>query len=202
MKSYTNTTLGFSLNISVPSDASEFDQLAGRVGACVEEANANIIYRGWNAAFREAFADALIKSTGIKRRLDEKAMAKASKRKDGSTPEIFESAGSYFEFVKATEGKETVAYQDLAIEVAKSIAFDPKPAQRTGRVSKELIAAAESIIAKGADALEKVIGRLNERNGLNLTLSDDLTIDVEELARAIGVEQARKLAEMQAELCD
>lgn len=46
-------TLGIAIDRQVPSDAAEFDKLAGKVGACVDEAIANVTYRGDLAAIRE-----------------------------------------------------------------------------------------------------------------------------------------------------
>ena len=160
MKSYKNSTLGHDLNISVTETAEEFDILAGKVGACVEEAISNVIYRGWNATFRENFVDALEKQTGIARRLDDKAMAKATPRKsDGKIADIYESAGSYYAFVQAQTSTTPKDHQSLAEKVAASIAFDPKPSARTSKPGKELVAAADAIIAKGAETVAKVIAK-------------------------------------------
>lgn len=48
-------SLGYKLTKSVPATEAEFDKLAGRVGACVDEANKNIIYRAVLADFRPGF---------------------------------------------------------------------------------------------------------------------------------------------------
>jgi hypothetical protein len=53
MKQEKYSSLSLDVLVNVPADAAEFDTLAERIGACVDEANSNIVYRGVLAEVRD-----------------------------------------------------------------------------------------------------------------------------------------------------
>lgn len=53
MKTESFKTLGVPVALSVPSTVEEFDQLAKRAGACLDEAVSNVVYRGTFNELRE-----------------------------------------------------------------------------------------------------------------------------------------------------
>lgn len=55
MKVQEQKTLGLVAPIEVPTTVAEFDKLAKREGACLEEAVNNVIYRGVLAQLRDVF---------------------------------------------------------------------------------------------------------------------------------------------------
>lgn len=48
-------SLGYNLNVPVPESVEEFDRLAKEQGAALREANKNVIYRSFNAEWRNTF---------------------------------------------------------------------------------------------------------------------------------------------------
>lgn len=166
MKQAQNETLGFKLNVQVPDSVEEFDRLAGRQGAALDEATKNVMYRGWNADFRRKLIDSLEKQfTDIKRAV----VGKGPKRKkDGIEPDIFESEQKYLDRVIAG-GHPLVELQPMAEQVAAGIAFDPSAAERSTKVGKEYLELADGVIAKGNDAVETATTKLL---ALNPTFGD------------------------------
>lgn len=53
------SSLGLEINLNVPSTVEEFDQNAGKTGACLDEAINNVVYRGMLAEYREALLHGL-----------------------------------------------------------------------------------------------------------------------------------------------
>lgn len=105
MISKTINSLGYDLVIQVPETIHEYDTLAKKVGAALESAIMNVVYRGVNNKFRAAFALAVENNTGI-----ERATVTVMKA-DGSGPKLDDDGEPITKYAKEvdTEGK----YLDL-----------------------------------------------------------------------------------------
>jgi hypothetical protein len=166
MKTYMNKSLGQTVPVQVPSNAEEFDQLAGRTGACVDEANRNVIYRGWNHAFREAFCDALEQETGIEREGEDQG--EGDKKKFVYT----EKEQPYINRLLSTGAISEEAMQQIASTVGEGIKFDPSPSTRSKKAPKEIVALVDNAfiaIEDDGHALteEKFAGNLAQRLGID-----------------------------------
>jgi hypothetical protein len=197
MKTATNKTMGFDLNIEVPSSVEEYDKLAGRVGACLDDANQYNLFHSWNGEFRPKFVEAFEKQTGIKRQLNQEAIDKAPARKDGTKPEIFEQEAKYFKRALAELGEDISKYQSLAEAVARQVKFDPSEGTRSGgKVGKEYMSAAQQVFdaeESSPGAIEKVVTRLQELNNITIEIDfETIQPTLESLARAIKINEDRK----------
>lgn len=165
MQSVIVSTLGYKLNYDVPSSIEEFDRLAKRTNAALDEANKNVIYRSVLATFRDAFLhgldevkegdvvvspaiDGLEKLTGIERKT--KVTKPEVKDADGkiTQEEVTawdEKEEEYKSRVYATlcsEGKfpsieaATANYAPLAQQIIAAIAFDPSKTERVSGPKK------------------------------------------------------------------
>lgn len=139
-KVYTNTTLDCTFPVKVPSTADEFDQMAGRKGACVEEAIRNIIYRSVNHEFRAKLCAKLEEHTGIPRE------TKTTGEGDSAKTEYTETEKKYKARLILSGAVDQERCQIFANEIAKEIKFDPSPSKRRGGPTKEIQIAAESIL--------------------------------------------------------
>ena len=68
MKKVNVKVLGVELSFGHYESADEADKHAGRVGACVDEANSNLQYRGASAAARTIICAVVAAATGVKRK--------------------------------------------------------------------------------------------------------------------------------------
>lgn len=204
MKTVQNKSMGLVVNVEVPDSVEEYNQLAGRNDACLEDAIQYNLFHSFNSEFRNKFAEAVEKETGIARNLNEAAMAKSPERKDGKEKtKIYENPGSYIARVLAEKGVEASAFQDVGDRIARSIKFDPSEGTRSGsgKVGKEYLAAAETIINAGPDKLEGAIEKLESLNtGLTIERNSEGGVDVDTLARAIKINADRKQRETVNEL--
>src|SRR5437660_12881398 len=66
-KQYETNSLGYKLKFNGPSTVEEYDQAAGRVGACLEDAIDNTIYRSTLPEWQGSFAKKLTEITGTQR---------------------------------------------------------------------------------------------------------------------------------------
>lgn len=218
MKNRPISTLGFKdLSYDVPSDASEFDTLAGRVGACVDEANANVVYRGTLTDFRAAFLHGLhvgegegaidIKGveeiTGIERNREQLKDKEGKPREDKNGDPITkftETEDDYFNRVLSTlasqnsstvEG-ERAKFRDLAQQVLSSdpLAFDPKREERLPAGPKKVPAIYLKVAQKIVD------GGKAESSAAKLTAQLGYQVDqsVEAIGRAIAEVKRRERA--------
>lgn len=205
MKTIINTCLGFKLSVSVPSDTEEFDKLAGKPGAALDEANNNVLYRGWNAEFRQTFLEKMETETKVPWPVDKKKTEAGKARADGTKSEVLVSHGDYFDLLVA-KGFTVEQMTPIAVEVAKEIAFDPAASPRSGgKIGKEFLTAADQmLLPEFRDKLAGRIAKLESLNpGLKIALDDkgdeakgvapDATLPSRDtLAKAIKVNADRK----------
>jgi len=216
MKNKNYRPLGLTVALTVAESVDEFDRLAGKVGACLEEAVDNIVYRGGMADFRDTFlhGDAskniigVEEETGIEREFETRELK--SKNADGSanTTDVWtESEAVYFNRVKATLVKngtypsvEAVLahFQDLANQVAASITFDPAAAEPKTRAprkaSKENLAIAQKYIDLGK--ADKFAALLTSK------LGHPVLATLEALAAGVAEDLRNQEAKMRQSLLD
>lgn len=191
MKSATYDSLGCKVNFAVPESPEEFDKLAERVGACVEEANDNVAYRGVLADFRYALCEAIEGETSNARGVEPVIDAKTNKPKTGKdgqpVTKYTEKESEYVNRIVLVEKALTKErLQQIADDVSKTLVFDPKQQTRStgSKLAKVYSDAANEIIAKGG--AEKAAGRLAE------ILGRPVTPDANSLALAIKENEDRK----------
>jgi len=194
--------MGFELSLAVPETVEENDQLAKRVGATLESAVANVIYRAVLPEFRANFAEAVENNTGIAR-LTEEVLDKAgqTKKDDEGEPitRYTETEQKYFDRVTAilvSDGKfESVeaaaaSFYDLAKSVIGAITYNPAAAERTSsgpkKVAKQYLKLAQDW--SDSDKLEAAVAKLSEK--LGSTWKIEATVD--SVARAVAEDQRRK----------
>ena len=211
-------SLGFDLSYEVPSTVAEYDRLAKKVGAALESANLNVIYRSVFAKFRAAFLDAVVNNTGIERATE------AVKNKDGSAKtedEEIEEENDKGEMVKTTiktpvlkfvntekvdfelicaqlvqQGKyasteaAAASFKDLAQGTLEKIVFDPSETEKTPSGPKTIAKAYTKIAQKAADTgkLETLAAALGTKLGALWKV--EATVD--SVARAISEDQRRQ----------
>lgn len=183
MKQAKYSSLGLDVNFSVPSTIEEFDTNAKRVGACLDEATNNVIYRGSLAEFRENFCAKLEEVAKVDR------MTKATDKKDdkGNPIEVYiETEADFVKRVVSTTKKPIESWQSLADEVAKAIVFDASQRERKPAAPKKLgadyKATAEKVIANKNQA--KLVALVAKDLGETLVLKNDAS-DVETIGWAI-----------------
>ena len=170
MKEKKYSSLGLEVPFQVPETVEEFDANAKRVGACLDEATNNCIYRGSLADFRSLFlygqkadpeqqiegVDGLDKITRYENPFVP-AMTKQGQPllKADKTPilkrEMTEQ--EFFDHIIAQSGKDKSHFQARANEIAAMIEFDASATERTGpktvKLGQNWLNSAEKLIAKG-----------------------------------------------------
>jgi len=141
MIAYQNKSLDLNFTVMVPESAEEFDRLAGVTGACVGEANRNVIYRSVNHEFRDKLCERMENETGVPRE------SKTSKKADGTeVTEYTENEKAYINRLLAGKHIDEDKMQLIATEVGKTCIFDPSPSTRTTKIPKEIASAAADIL--------------------------------------------------------
>jgi hypothetical protein len=165
--------LGFTVAVKVPQTAEEYDQLAGRVGAILDDAISNVVYRGVLTGVRADFCEELEKATGIAR----KQSPTGKKKKDAAGVEVDimaydESEAKYAARVQAelklTDEAFVAAYQALMDKVVADEAnsFDPSETKREAKAKKlpeSYLVAATRVFANGNE--QKIAARLLAESG-------------------------------------
>jgi uncharacterized protein (UPF0254 family) len=208
MKQTNIRSLGFSqLTVSVPDSYEEFDRLAKRAGAALDEAVKNVLYRSTLASFRDLFTEELQTIAGLERH------SEVIMGKDGVTPKVdedknelsryTETENDYFDravaHLMATKGLDrdsVIAELTTAAQaVLDKLPFDPSATERASagpkKVAKTYIEVAEKLIAEGR--AETVAAKLSELLGITVTA------DVQSLGRAIAEDQRRKRLAIKSE---
>jgi hypothetical protein len=195
--------MGFDLSVNVPSSIDEYDTLAKKVGAALESANLNVLYRSVFAKFRSAFAEAVENNSGIARETEAVLKADGTPKVDDETKEpvlkFTETEDKYFKRACAQLAKQgafasaeaaAASFLPLAQETIATIAFDPSESERAPSGPKT-VAKAYTKLAEQAQAsgkLETLAMQLQEK--LGATWYVEVTID--SVARAVSEDQRRK----------
>lgn len=204
MAQYKTSSLGYKLTFNGPGTVEEYDQLAGRPNACLEDAVDNEIFRGTLPEWADPFVAALEKLTGIKRNVDADATEKAknaakSDEARAKVKDVLEKPKAFNNRVKALVEKGEVPHsetgtpltvadlQALAQATADSISINPAPSRRQGAPKKDLLEKADNLLAGDADVLESKISVYQTAVDFDLVRGDDGRPTRESLARLIGL---------------
>lgn len=198
----STNSVGYKLNFKAPGTVEDYDRMAGKTGACLEDALDNTIYRGTLGEWQDAFAPKLAALTGISRGVDTAATEKsrARSKNPGNVKDIPEKFKAYNARVTSTwavmtnEKGEIVEdpaklkeLADLAQSVADTITVDPAPSKRSAGIAKDLLAKAESILASGPDIIEAKVAKLSDAVPNFVLARDEAGVpELESLARLIG----------------
>jgi hypothetical protein len=188
--SYETNSLGYKLSFNGPNTVEEYDQKAGRVGACLEDACENTLYRSTLPEWQDAWATKLAELTNQQRQVDKEATDKArSRAKDpGKVQDILEKVKAYNQRVTAGMPEDQKNALALAAQqVADSITVDPSPSKRAKGPDKALLAKAESLLTLPEDQLQQRIDKYMSRvEGFQLETDDNDKPEKASLARLIG----------------
>ena len=194
--------MGFNaINFSFPSNAAEWDQLAGKDGACFEEACDNYAYRCSLAEWRHSFLHG-VKATntqsaipGVEQLTGIKRLTEVTKGKTKDLTSYAEKESTYLARVLATVKDPTAnpevtwSLTDFAATaqfIADSIKFDPTEAVKgtpKSKISKEVATSVAKLLAEQPDkavklaaVLSQKLGRLVEptADGLGFAITEDI----------------------------
>lgn len=163
MKNHEWSTSRYDLVSPGPETAEEFDQKAGKSGACLEEAVASVTYRSTSPEFWDAFIPKVEALTGITRGVDEAASARAKERaKDPSkAKDVPEKPNAYDNRVWAQASDEQKAQLvALAKETALSITIDPSPSRRASTPNAAIYAKADSVLSRDTAGIADAVNKL------------------------------------------
>ena len=181
----------------VPSSTSEFDEMAGEVGACLDYGIDDVLKHVWLSRFRPKFAELLAARTGIPR-------AKTGERvnKDGTTTAIYEKEVSYLQRVLDKTHKDVSEYNELAQEVADSLPFASAftgTGTGRGRIGKEYLSLADEIIEQiestGSDYSSFMDTITSSNAGFVFAVDESGTPTREAIATAVKVDLDRQRRE-------
>lgn len=214
MKSVQVNSLGFDLVKSVPESIEEYDSLAKRQGACLDDAINSTLYRGTFAMFRDLFlhgqeadeANGITAFEGVESITGIERKTKEVKSGDKTTTVYDETEGNYWKRVIAEKfggdaDKAKAEFAAVAQEAMNRAEFDPSIAERKSSgpktVAKQYVSIATDAVNAGkgqklADMLAAHLGRAISLTGNN---EDDIKI----LARAIADREAQKRAALKGE---
>ena len=196
MAEYKTGSMGFKLTFQGPDSVEDYDRIAGKAGACLEDACDNTIYRGTLPEFQEEFAKRVEAFTGVTRNENTEATEKArarSKTPDKVKP-IMETVARYVK--RATAGMEKERMEELqriAQEVADTIKVDPSPSKRQGAIPKDLLLKADSVLELDEDEREAKITRWIEMVGEYEVARDDSNVPTRESLAMLAGEVLKTL---------
>ena len=187
---YDTNSLGYKLSFEGPKTVEEYDQKAGRVGACLEDACDNTIYRSTLPEWQDEFAKKVEELTGQTRGTDAAATERAKSRaKDPSKiNDVPEKVKAFVQRVTAGMSEtDKNALTKLAQDVANTITVDPSPSKRARGPGKDLLAKADSLLTLPEDQLQTKIDKYLERvEGFELETDENDKPERNSLARLIG----------------
>jgi hypothetical protein len=197
---YETTSLGYDLKFRGPKTEEDYDRAAGKVGACLEDAIDNTIYRGTLPEWQEPFAKRIEELTGQKRQVNQEATDAAKKRSKNpeKVKDVMETVRVFHNRVTAgMSDEDKKALAAIAQEVADGITVDPSPSKRQGGLRKDLKSKAESLLTLPTDQLEaKVTSYLDYIEGYELDRDEANKPTVESLGRLIGQVLEKKMSEL------
>jgi hypothetical protein len=169
--------------------ADSFDKEAGKIGACVEEADASLAYRSTLPDFHDKFTPRLEELSGVKRGVNQEQTDKLKARaKDPS--KVNDVPESFITF--ANRAKTSVSedvwkkIDEEARALAKTIKCDASPAARERGPKKMFLDKADSWLTLDDNALEAKIGpALNAVPDFDLERDDNGKPERSSLARLI-----------------
>jgi hypothetical protein len=189
MAEYETSSMGYKLKFNGPDTVDAYDKTAGRVGACLEDAVDNTIYRGTLPEWQEAFGEKVLIPRFGERQVNQSATDAAKTR--SKTPEkvadIMETWSRYH--ARVTAGMSDEDKKALAVEaqnIAATISVDPSPSKRQAGPKKMFLDKADSWLTLDDNALEAKIGpALNAVPDFDLERDDNGKPERSSLARLI-----------------
>lgn len=201
--SYEATSLGFDLKFEGPASVEEYDQKAGKPGACLEDAVMNTIYRSTLPDWQERFAKKVEDLTGEKRAENADATAKSQARTNGAAAKkgvepakvkpVLETVKTYVGRVTAPfadDAEMTAKLKSLADEAATEVSVDPSPSARTAAINKGDLAKADELLTLDDEAFATKLAKIETVDAASALLEVDPETSRpsrESLAKAIGV---------------
>jgi hypothetical protein len=199
MQAKKYNSLGVSVLLSVPSSIEEYDQLAKRVNATLDDAIDNVVYRSALADFRESFCAEVEKETGIARKRETVLDKDNNPKKDESgntVTKYSETEGDYLKRVCSEKNYDDAGpFQALADVVASTITFDPSVREKkegSAKVAKTYLEAADKIIGMGAEAVDRARTKLANYLGRELA---SIGADRDSIGAAIKAKQDKQRQE-------
>ncbi len=218
MKNTTTSVLGFEVPITnFPENMAECVTAAGGEQQVVEGWLSYIRFHKTNGVARSEVSDRLEALTGIKRKT-KNVKAPTEANPENTREEWDETEGVYAKRVIAESGKDVPTLQKSMLDgftyndsegkeqtfEPLSVEFNAQAAERTGgpkKLAAVYTKAATQIIAAGSEQWTKTIGILKSLNaGMEITMLEDGTPDVESLATAIKTNAYRVEKEANAAL--
>lgn len=204
MKTVINKSFGLNVTTSVPSTVEEFDSLAKRSGACLDEATKNVIYRGVLNDFRDVLLhgqpevkDAAgnvtqIGVTGMDDLFKVERHSEEVKDKDGNVKKnakgepitsYVEKEQAFFDRIVTTHNVSPADQQKLADVVSSALTFDPSATERKPAGPKKLPAKYSDIAKKILEGgkIDALNTKLNKALNKSFTATGDNAKDVESL---------------------
>lgn len=202
MKKVEYKSLGVTIPVSVPESVDEYNKLAGRDNAVLDDATDSTVYRSVLNVFRESFVAGIVAATGIARKVTYKTDADGNNLLNEEKQPIVDTEESAATYIKRVAGDTPEKYQDIANTIAATLVFDPKVKERNAAGPKELAKrykeAAQSIIDAGVDVAQAVAEGLSTKLGITVEifLAEDGTINaaptIEALGNAIRADQQKE----------
>lgn len=195
------STLGFDLNVNVPSSIGEYDQLAKKEGAALESAVLNVLYRSVFAKFRSQFAEAVENNTSIARATEptgKKVKDEAGNETTEDAVRFSETEKVYFDRVCAELTKSgqfssieaaAASFAALAQTTIETITFDPSESEKAPSGPKK-VAKAYVVLAEKAQANGKLDALASQLSSKLVNWKVESTVD--SVAKAIAEDQRRK----------
>lgn len=154
-------------------DAASYDTEAGKVGACVEEADFNVIYRDTLPAIHDAASPVIEKMSAIPRGTNTSATEKAQERENKAAAaakvprepkkvkDVPETFVTYADRVKASVSAEIWATIDAKFrEIALATPVDATPNVRSSGASKANLEKADDILSRETDKIEAAVSKM------------------------------------------
>lgn len=189
MKEMVFESAGLKGRVQVPASIEEFDKLANKQGACLQEAIANVLYRAVMADFRSQLCERIAEIHGIERNL--------KSTKGGKD----ETEAKFIKRAAAELGKDVSFFQPLADEISASLIFDPsqkEASQRTPYVSKADLETAKGLIAQGPEKLAVSLAKIQAITGQKVTLTGNPSLDERTIALAVKAHRGAAAASLLA----
>lgn len=176
------------------SSVEDFDRDAGRVGACLEEANYQLLYRGGFGEIHDKFIDTLESMSGMTRVVNDKATAALQARaKEGVTvTPVLENFVPFANRVRASlDAEQWAPINEAFLKVVAETPLSSAPSTRSGSgggtVSKANQAKADGVLTLTPDEIESKIEKiLAAVPSFNLVRDDSGLPDRVSLARGIA----------------
>lgn len=186
---YKTNSLGYPLTFKGPKTAEVYDRRAGKVGATLESAVENDIYRGTLPEWQSEFADYLSKTYGQERLVNEKATADARARSKSpdKVKDILETVRVFHNRVKAgLTDEQRAELKGIAQTLADGIFVDPAPSKRAKGIDKGYLEKAEGWLTLPDDQLEaKITKATNTVGEFPLVMDEEGKPTVESLGALI-----------------